>query len=66
MKIFLNKKIRNVSLVLTVVHALALMYTPGNSWSHNPAELGFWIAIWSAVSSTLVLNFLFVKFSGKG
>ena len=65
MKIFANKKIRNVSLVLMVIHALALMYTPGTSYSHNPKELGFWLAVWSSVSSTVVLNIFFVKFSNK-
>lgn len=65
MKIFANKKIRNVSIVLTVIHALALMYTPRTSWSHNPKELGFWLAICSAVFSTVAFNVFFVKFPKK-
>lgn len=65
MKIFANKKIRNVSIVLTIIHALALMYTPRTSWSPNPKEMGFWLAICSAVFSTVVINLFFVKFSGK-
>lgn len=65
MKIFANKKIRNVSIVLMVIHALALMYTPGGSWNHNPKELGFWLAICSAVISTVVFNVFFIKFPEK-
>ncbi|WP_159468599.1 hypothetical protein [Dyadobacter sp. 3J3] len=65
MKIFANKKIRNVSIVLTVIHALALMFTPRTSWSYDPKEIGFWLAIFSAVSSTVVFNLFFVKFPNK-
>jgi len=65
MKLFFNKKVRNISIVLTVIHALALMFTTGGTWSPDPTELGFWLAIWSAVSSTVVLNLIFVKFSDK-
>ncbi|WP_254412915.1 hypothetical protein [Dyadobacter diqingensis] len=66
MKIFANKKIRSISIVLTIIHALALMFTPGGSWSSNPKEIGFWIAIFSAVTSTIVLNVVFLKFPDKG
>lgn len=65
MKIFVNKKIRNVSIVLTIMHALALMYTPRGPWSRDPGDAGFWIAVFSAVFSTIVLNVFFVKFSDK-
>ena len=65
MKIFVNDKIRNISILLTIIHCLALMYTPGGPWSHNPREAGFWIAIVSAVTSTIVINKIFVIFATK-
>lgn len=65
MKIFYNKKMRNFSIILTAIHALALMYVPRGPWSSNPKEAGFWIAIGSAVISTLVFNLFFIKFPDK-
>lgn len=62
MRIFINKKIRNVSIVLTVIHGLALMYNPGGARSLDPKSSGFWIAIISAVTSTIVINVLLVFF----
>ena len=64
MKIFINNKIRNVSILLTVIHCVALMYTPG-PWSNNPKEAGFWLAIVSSVTGTIVINKLFVIFADK-
>jgi hypothetical protein len=64
MKIFINKWVQNVSIVLTVVHAIALMYTPA-PWSSNPRDAGFWIAVFSAVTSTILINLTFVLFAGR-
>lgn len=56
---------RNVSIVLTVIQAVALMLTPGGAWSGDPKDAGFWLAIWCAVCGTVAVNLVFVKFSEK-
>jgi hypothetical protein len=58
MKIFINDKIRNISIMLAIIHCLALMYTQGGSWSTDPKDAGFWLAIFSAITSTIVINVL--------
>ena len=60
MRIFFNTKVRNVSIVLTIVQFLAMIFTPGLQWSSNPGEWGFWIAFFRAVSSTLLINWILV------
>lgn len=65
MKIFVDRKIRNVSILLTTVHFLILISTLG-PWSINPKEFGFWKALFTSITSTIVINVLFVVFSNKG
>lgn len=64
MKLFASRKIRNVSVVLTILHFLALISTRG-PWSSDPTTYGFWRAVFSAVTSTIVINVLFVVFGGR-
>lgn len=60
MKIFYNAKVRNVSIVLTIVHFIAMIFTPGLRWNSDPKTAGFWMAAASAILSTLIVNWILV------
>lgn len=61
MRIFYNVKVRKASIILTILHFIALIFTPGTSWSSDPTEAGFWMAAGSAIISTLVINWILVQ-----
>lgn len=65
MKLFVNAKARNITLVVGLVQFLVMIYTPGLEWSSDPQDYTFWKAFFSVIINFIFLNWCFAFFSQK-
>jgi hypothetical protein len=65
MKLFVNSKIRNITLAIGLVQFLVMIFTPGLEWSSDPKDYTFWKAFFSVIINIVFLNLCFVFFSKK-
>ena len=60
-RLYVNKKQRNLAITLTVILALAFMqFVPWGSF--NPAKLGFWLSILTAVTIRFGTDYFLAKY----
>ena len=60
-RLYVNKKQRNLAIIVTVVGALVFMqFMPWGSF--NPAKLGFWLSILTAVTTRFGTDYFLAKY----
>jgi hypothetical protein len=64
MKLFFSKGHRNSSIISVFIMSIGFMVVTTYG-SLNPADLGFWLSILSAIFTQFVVNYVLVKFADK-